>query len=196
MKIKAFVTLLTILPLITVYAQDTQEVQQAQAVEKSLINIQTGLFGAWAGYERGLSNTITIKAEAGIDAGFYYSFITDKTVFMAGPSVNIEPRWYYNIKKRTDKGRNTSNNGGNFVGLSLKYLPDWFTISNNENLNIADQLLIVPKWSIRRNIGNSHFNYEAGIGLGVQYAFLKQYGYYEDAIEPYLDFHVRIGYSF
>lgn len=167
------------------------------SVEKSMINIQTGLFGIWAGYEGGLSNTITLKTEAGLDAGFYYTYLTDEVVFMAGPSVNIEPRWYYNIKKRAAKGRNITHNGANFVGLSVKYLPDWFTVSSDDReYNIADQLLIIPKWSIRRNIGNSNFNYEAGVGLGIQYTFLKQYGYKENFTDAYLDLHVRIGYSF
>jgi len=188
--------------LFTFSASQAQETQETPAtvepggVEQSIGNAQAGLFGAWVSYEGRLSNTLAIRAEGGLDAGFYYTYLTKETVFMAGPSINLEPRWYYNIKKRAAKGRNTANNSANFIGLSVKYLPDWFTLSNDKFYNIADQVLIVPKWSIRRHIGSSNFNYEAGIGIGYQYVFLKQYGYLENASEAYMDLHVRVGYTF
>lgn len=196
-KIKPLLAIL-LAPIFSVYAQEATDEPGVtdSGVEKSIINVQTGILGVWASYEAGLSNTLALRAEAGLDAGFYYTYATRKTVFMAGPSVNIEPRWYYNINKRAAKDRNTSNNGANFLALSVRYLPDWFTLSNEKNYNIADQLFIVPKWSIRRNIGNSNFNYEAGIGLGYQHVFLKQYGYTEDDSKAYLDLHVRLGYTF
>lgn len=138
-----------------------------------------------------------MRSEIGLDAGYFKSYYSgNDDIFMAGPSVNVEPRWYYNLESRANKGRNTKNNAGNFVGLSFKYLPDWFTVSNDNNRNISDQILLIPKWSIRRNIGQSNFNYEAGAGLGYQYVFLKQYGYRENASEAYLDLHIRIGYTF
>lgn len=180
----------------TVVAQE----ENTATVEKSLFNVQVGTFGLFVNHEAGLTNTIALRTEVGLDAGFYVGQQTGNEVkFMAGPSINIEPRWYYNISKRAGKGRNTSNNAANFIGLSIKYIPDWFTLSNDhggrEN-NIADQIVILPKWSIRRNIGNSKFNYELGFGLGYQYVFLKQYGYRENNSQLYADIHARIGYAF
>lgn len=166
-------------------------------VEKSLFNIQTGFIGLWVSHEARLNNAIALKSEIGLDAGYFVGYQTNnKSVFMAGPSINLEPRWYYNMESRAAKGRNTANNASNFVGVSFKYLPDWFTLSNTDNYNIADQIIILPKWSIRHNLGRSNFNYEAGAGVGYQYTFLKQYGFRNNPSDIYVDFHLRFGYTF
>lgn len=174
---------------------------QEATVENSITGVQTGLLGLWVNNETRLSKQIALRTEVGLDAeiigGAYIDGLTydTGTSFYISPVITAEPRWYFNLDKRTRKGKSILNNSGNFLGLKMSYHPDWFVISNRENAKIADQINIIPKWGIKRSIGQ-HFNYEAGIGLGIRHIFLKQYGYAEDQDEAALDLHLRVGYTF
>jgi len=75
--------------------------------------------------------------------------------------------------------------------LNLTYNPDWFYIGGEDNLNIISTLAIVPKWGIKRTVGQ-HFTYEAGIGLG-GFIILNDY---ETDNNLALDLHLRLGYTF
>jgi hypothetical protein len=167
---------------------------QNNDVEKSIFNIQTGVLGTWINNEIKIANKFALRSEIGLDAGIFGGDINDNSGLFLTPVINLEPRFYYNINKRESK--NTSNNGANFLTTSISYHPDWFVISSNDNVDVYNQLSIIPKWGIRRNIANSNFNFEAGIGLGYRFYFLKQYGYSENDGEIALDLHLRIGYTF
>jgi len=184
MKLK--ITLLAITMLIA-----PKIMAQNESVEKSIWGVQIGTFGIWAHNESRLSNTITLRTELGFDAGFsIYDDSSDNTYIMA-PVLTLEPRWYYNIKKRNNKGKKTLNNSANFIALKTSYRPDWFTISNEDNASIPNQISIVPYWAIKRNLGK-HFTYETGFGIG----------YYWDLDSPNrfsgitAELHLRIGYTF
>ena len=111
------------------------------------------------------------------------------------PVITAEPRWYYNLAKRNRKGKNTINNSANFLTLRISYHPDWFTISNYDNVRVAEQISFIPEWGIKRTIG-SHFVYELGIGIGYRYYFLKQYGFLGNEGEVAANLHFRLGYGF
>jgi hypothetical protein len=161
---------------------------QNTGVEKSIYNVQTGFLGFWINNEYRLSNEISLRSEVGLDAGF--SSCSDcTTTYGLTPVLTLEPRWYYNITKRNSKNRG-ANNSANFLALNIKYLPDLFVISNNDYARVENQISIIPKWGIRRNIGYSNFNYEAGIGIG--YRFYLDENFSEKAA----DLHLRIGYTF
>ncbi len=159
------------------------------SVEKSIFGIQTGFLGAWIHNESRLSNQISLRSEVGLDLGINANSNDTKTVLI--PSFRIEPRWYYNLKKRAEKGRNISKNSGNFLALNLTYNPDWFYIGGEDNVEIIGILAIVPKWGIKRTVGN-HFTYEAGFGIGT-FIVLNDY---EVENNVAIDLHVRIGYTF
>lgn len=159
------------------------------SVEKSIFGVQTGILGFWAHNEFRLSNEIALRSEVGLDLGISANSNDTKTVLI--PSFRIEPRWYYNLKKRVEKGRNISKNSGNFLALNLTYNPDWFYIGGEKNVEIISILAIVPKWGIKRTIGK-HFTYEAGIGLG-GFIVLNDY---ETDNNIALDLHARLGYTF
>ncbi|MBE9489631.1 MAG: hypothetical protein IMY67_05005, partial [Bacteroidetes bacterium] len=93
------------------------------------------------------------------------------------------------------KGKNISKNSGNFIGLKISYNSDWFSISSGDDIRVADNIAIIPKWAMKRTLGE-HFTYEAGIGFGYRYYFLKQYGFVENDGEAALDLHIRFGYTF
>jgi hypothetical protein len=168
---------------------------QTASVEESTYGIQTGVLGIWAHNETKLSNQIALRAEIGMDAGFRGGSFYPKNRFLMTPVIRLEPRWYYNLNKRVSKSRNIIGNSGNFLTLQTSYTPNWFVISNYDNIEVADQVSIIPTWGIRRNIGN-HFTYETGIGIGYRYIFAKSVGYLANEGEVALNLHLRIGYRF
>lgn len=175
---------LTVL-LITTFAYS----QTKFSVEKSIFGIQTGILGAWVHNEFKLSNEISLRSEIGFDYGFNDNGYSQTSVLI--PSIRLEPRWYYNLEKRAKKGRKIFNNSGNFLALNMTYNPDWFYISNKDNLNIISTLAFVPKWGIKRTIGN-HFTYEAGFGIGT-FIVLNNYDVDNHVA---VDLHLRVGYTF
>jgi len=168
---------------------------QNASVEKSTYGIQTGLLGIWAHREVKLTNQIALRQEIGMDAGFWGGSFYPKNGYLMTPVITLEPRWYYNLNKRISKSRNIRGNSGNFLSFKTSYNPNWFVISNYDNIQIADQISIIPTWGIKRNIGN-HFTYETGIGIGYRYIFAKSAGYLENQSETALNLHLRLGYRF
>ena len=168
---------------------------QTTSVEQSTYGIQTGVLGIWAHNEAKLSNQIALRAEIGMDAEFYGGSSYLKNAFLMTPVIRLEPRWYYNLEKRVLKSKNIKGNSANFLTLQTSYRPNWFVISNYENVEVGDQISIIPTWGIKRNIGN-HFTYETGIGIGYRYIFAKSVGYLENLGEATLNLHLRIGYRF
>jgi hypothetical protein len=168
---------------------------QTASVENSTYGIQTGILGIWAHREVKLTNQIALREEIGMDGGFWGGSFYPKNGYLMTPVITLEPRWYYNLNKRISKSRNISGNSGNFLSIKTSYNPNWFVISNYDNIQIADQISIIPTWGIKRNVGN-HFTYETGIGIGYRYIFAKSVGYSENQSETALNLHLRLGYRF
>lgn len=168
---------------------------QTTSVEKSTSGIQIGVLGTWFHKEVRLSNKIALRGEIGLDGGIWGGSFYPKTGYLFTPSFKIEPRWYYNLDTRVSKEKNIKDNSANFLSIQTNFLPNWFTISNYENIEIVNQVSIIPTWGIKRNLGN-HFNYEAGIGIGYIHYFAKSAGYLEDFGETTGNLHLRIGYRF
>jgi hypothetical protein len=175
------------------------------SVEKSIFGIQTGFMGIWLNNETRLTNSLALRSEIGIENDFSVGDHYEGAGFILQPVLTLEPRHYYNLKKRNAKGKNTSHNSGNYLSLKTSYHPDWFVINLDENITKTADLAIVPTWGIKRQIGN-HLTYETGLGLGVRIVYLKP-DYYngnaqnvddspENQIQyvPYLN--LRIGYVF
>lgn len=185
---KTLLTLAFISLTLTVKSQNT-------SVEKSIFGIQTGSFGIWTNHETKLTQQTVLRSEIGLDSGIWGGDFYDEIGFLMTPVITVEPRWYYNLNERVNKSKRIDGNSGNFISIKTSYHPDWFVISNYDNVNIISDISIVPTWGIRRNIGK-HFNYETGIGLGYRYIFAKEAGYSENESEAALNLHLRIGYRF
>ncbi|SOC79674.1 hypothetical protein SAMN06296241_1206 [Salinimicrobium sediminis] len=168
---------------------------QDASVEQSTYGIQSGLLGLWFHNETALSSEIALRSELGFDTGFWAGSFYEKTGFLMAPVISLEPRWYYNLNKRQRKSRRTDGNSGNFLSLQTSYHPDWFVISNYEDIRIISDISIIPTWGIRRHLGD-HFTYETGIGVGYRYTFAKEAGYLENESDLALNLHLRIGYRF
>jgi hypothetical protein len=178
------------------FTQDNQnEISNSVSVEKSIFGAQIGFLGIWLHHEVRLSNKIALRSEIGLDTGLWWGEFYDKTGFVAGPVLTLEPRWYYNLNKRNRKGRPTNDNSGNFISIKTSYHPDWFVISNYQNVRIVSDISFVPTWGIRRNIGEK-FNFEAGIGLGYWTTVNNSNYWFSNLSGVAGNLHLRFGYKF
>ncbi len=168
---------------------------QVASVEKSIFNIQTGFLGVWLNNESKLSDKVALRSEIGFDAGYFMGSIYNKTGFFMTPVLTLEPRWYYNLKNRIAHSKKIKNNSGNFFAIKVSYNPDWFVISNYDGISILSQVSLIPKWGIRRNLGN-RFNFEGGGGVGYKYYFSEKADYISRENEAAVDLHLRIGFVF
>jgi len=165
---------------------------QQPSVEKSISGVQLGFMSAWVYHEIRLFDNITLRAEGGLGAGFWYQksfFDTNaNSGFVVRPIFAVEPRYYYNLNNRYQKQKKIDNNAANFVSLNVEVDPGWIIASNEKDLSASSNISLIPTWGIRRNLGK-HFNYELGVGVGYQYVF---------NIGGDLVFrpHLRIGYQF
>lgn len=169
---------------------------QNTSVEKSTFGVQTGVLGIWAYNEAKLSNTIALRTEIGFDFGIWETTYYDDydSPLILTPVIVVEPRFYYNIKKRSENSQRTDGNSGNFIAIKTSYHPELALFNTDDALVVSD-FAIIPTWGIRRNLGD-HFNYEAGIGVGYSYTFAERAGYLEDESGFELNMHLRIGYRF
>jgi len=186
-KKRLFFSILTLLPFL-LQAQQTPEVA---SVEKSIFGVQFSSVGFWANNETKLSNTIALRSEI----GFRITNIRlGNPIYRIGnepfiPLVLIlEPRYYYQIKKRYSQGLRIDNNTGYYLSLKIRHHAGWFMLSGSQPSNIE----IIPCIAFRENIGK-HFNYEIGGGMGYQHTFTsireeKEYWAFNIVL--------RIGYTF
>jgi hypothetical protein len=164
-------------------------------VEKSVFGVQTGFLGIWGHGEFRISNKFALRIEAGLDGSFWDGTMFEKTGFVLEPVITIEPRWYYNLAEREHKSKSVRRNSGNFISVKCSFQPDWFVISNDDYVNRSRDIVIIPTWGIRRNMGK-HFNYEAGFGVGYQYIFDSQTGGPENEGSVAYNVLLRAGFNF
>jgi hypothetical protein len=164
---------------------------QEASVEKSIFGIQTGLIGGWIYNETKLSNLWVLRSEIGVrlTASVGSGKIENTYIF---PEGSIEPRFYYNLNKRSRKGKGTAFNSGNYISTRLAYSSSELLYSSF-GFKERDQIItLIPTWGMRRNLGK-HFNYEIGGGIGISRTTRRNRGSFFD--EAY-DLQVRIGYQF
>ncbi len=132
----------------------------------SLTKLDLGLQGVGFSYEPRISKKITIDLSAGAGGGYNVSedgvdykwnFLQPALYFM------VTPKFYYNRKKRIEKGKKFQNNSGNYFGVRLKY-----TTGNNSsdyNYHVRPAGLVNVHWGIQRPLSNKWIlNAHAGAG--------------------------------
>ncbi len=148
----------------TVFAQQSPKTT-------NLFKAEAGLQGIGLGYEQKLGNKWTIDFSAGAGGGYEVS--EDKLVYqwnLLQPSlyITLTPKYYYNIKKRAEAGKDTEFNSANYVGLRLKYT----SASSAPNDMLMDAFLINAHWGLQRNFGNKWiFNGHIGAGYAYDHDF-------------------------
>lgn len=194
---KIITTLLLSFSLLS-YAQTDSETKNENtntSVAKSLFGVQIGLLGAWVYNELKLSDKIVLRSELGLQTFIYSDSVIDETHTFLNPEITLEPRCYYNLNKRNTKGKNISDNSGNYISLRSAYYPDSFKIGNTENFDFVPELHIVPTWGMKRNLGKN-FNYELAVGLGYRKVFEKHNLINNNNEDVAYNLQARIGYKF
>lgn len=164
---------------------------QITTVEKSITGAQIGLFGLDVYNEAKFADKVALRSEASLFPAIWGGDMYAKTGFAFYPAISLQPKYYYNIAKRAENGKNTKNNSANYLGLQVRYIPNWFVISNDKNLSLTNQINFIPTFGIRRNFAEN-FNYEfkAGFGYGTTI------GNDKNLSGGILDLSIKIGYDF
>lgn len=164
-------------------------------VTKSMFGIQVGTLGTWVYNESRLSNKIALRSELGLQTFTSTDLSTKKTYNFLTPEIVLEPRYYYNLEKRSSKGKSIERNSGNYFSLRSSYFPDLFKIGSNGGFKFIPELNIIPTWGMKRNLG-THFNYELGGGLGYRKVFETSRNQNKSNEDAVFYLHARIGYTF
>lgn len=157
----------------------------AQEVEKSLWQAQLGLLGGWVNNELGVVNNVVLRSEVGLIRPFPLNDLATNHAFV--PVFTLEPRWYYSLRKRSEKGRKTAYNSGNFVSLSTSYNTPKAIIGGHDGFGADRKITVSTLWGIRRSFGR-YLNVEAATGLRF---YLMETGGARNW--PTLDLSLRIG---
>lgn len=167
----------------------SQSTKQKPSVEKSFFGVQAGLFGIYAYNESKLSNNIALRTEAGMSMGIWGGTFYPKTGILFTPTLSVEPRYYYNLKRRVKKGKSIANNSANYFSLKTNYNPNLFVISNYDNISVNNHITIIPSYGFKRNLGKKlEYEFTAGYGYGYDFDLKDSAGV--------VNLGFRIGYRF
>ena len=171
--------------------------------EKSIFGIQTGLIGLWVHHEARILDDVFLRSEVGLDmVDFFRSDVYPSRPEVAvggpffAPTIALEPRWYYNKKRRLQQNRSITKNSANFIALETKYYPDFFLLTGApQGTRLAEQLAICPRWGLKRTF-SEHFTYELGVGYKIYYLLRDSDRARVNNAEGFLNAHVKFGYTF
>lgn len=165
------------------------QIASAQSIEaaaglSTLTKLDFGLQGIGFTYEPRISKKITADLSVGAGGGYDIGEgHIDYRLEMLHPAFyfSLTPKYFYNQSSRTAKGKTTSLNSGNYVGLRLKYV----TANINVNDLTRNSVLTNIHWGIQRAIANKWtINSHAGIG------YAQDVDYNFGTIYPVLDFKI------
>ncbi len=104
-------------------------------------------------YEKGIAENATLSIEA--ITGFNLRGCTGcETEFGVYPSIRGQYRYYYNMGRRLDKGKNISGNSGNYVGGLLLYQNGNAVIGN---LDANSLVSLGPVYGLQRTYRRGFF---------------------------------------
>ncbi len=181
------VILLAAVALMTTISANTQTPTRPSA--EATQSIQLSLMGLHYAYELPLARRMTLTGRVGADVGIAVDgnlFGNNRTTWMAAPTIDIEPRYYYGLDRRAAHGRSTYGNAGSFLTLCVKnMIPGW---SSDKGTKPVGATFIAPMWGLRRMWGEHWlFEFTAGASFGI--GWKGEYGWTPHAS-------VRFGHSF
>lgn len=151
--------------LLLIFLTITLSSLHAQSPEVSITDMPTasaGISGAWLSYEKGIRPTISIIPHIGM-IGFF-DLATDnegQRTFNPNATAGLELRNYYNLRRRTTKGKNTALNSANFFAIHVEHR---WRLSPTPQDFMGNALVILPYWGIRRSL-SSRMYLEGTLGL-------------------------------
>lgn len=124
-----------------------------------------------AEYELSLSERTTLDLYAGI--GYAYRKVFDESHFAIFPEVMAQYRYYYNLDKRLEKGKNVDNNSGNYLTAVAVISGGDPIIGDLSSVNGAS-VILGPAWGLQRVYWN-HLKLNLNLGLGYGFNEVDSY---------------------
>ena len=142
--------------------------------------IDLGLRGIGFTYEPRINNAMTIDLSTGIGGGYNIAegFI-EYQLLKPALYISVTPKYFYNLKKRINKGNTILYNSGNYIGARLTLNTPLY----NKTDIIRNSILTNIHWGIQRAIGNK-WSLNAHIGVGYAHDIDYDFG----TIYPTIDF--------
>ena len=144
---------------------------QEASIEKSVWGIQALMLPLSVYNETKLTNSLALRSE--LAWGFSWSggsYLDNANKWAVIPYLSIEPRYYLNLNRRSQKGKRIDGNSGNYLSLYTCFQPGFGITSGNVDLFPATY--IIPTYGLRRNMGK-RFNFEVAFGVGYGWEFEK-----------------------
>lgn len=123
-------------------------------------------------FEKGLFPNTTFCIDANLSLGFSLRSSNSAPensnfILLTSPFLRGQYRYYYNLEKRKIKGKNISNNSGNFIAINSSYY--FRAINNNEFAHAYDGLTLGGIWGFQKTY-SGNFNMSANAGLGYNFS--------------------------
>jgi hypothetical protein len=160
-----------------------------------------GILVCGIGYEQKIGKKWSNKTSLGIGADadlFNYNF--------TGISISIgdDIRYYYNLSRRENLGRNTNGFSGNYLSLGSNFGVGsiYFTENFNDNTSISHGSTVESAlnfgYGLQRRIGNiGYFNASLGVSYILSYSgIFSGSEYYHSSLETYLFPFAGLGFGF
>ncbi len=172
---------------------------QEVSVEKSIWGTQLIILPLSVYNESKLTNEIALRSE--LSWGFSWSgggYFDSSTRWAVIPYLILEPRYYYNLNRRNQKGKRIDGNSGNYLSIFSCFQPGIGFKSDNVRINPG--IYFIPMYGLKRNIGQ-RFNFEAAFGVGYGWGFEKYTDFYGESYRHtasgvLTNFRLAIGYMF
>lgn len=126
--------------------------------------VSTGLAIA---YEQKLgASAFSIQLEGALD----YTYLSNRSYYALEGA--LEPRYYYNLRRRIAEGKTANNLSANYVTLRLSRL----TVFNGETDTSESNLFVTPAWGFQRRIfRHGIVGYQVGPMLGSDFRIRSEF---------------------
>lgn len=156
----------TILVIALLFCTLSIKAQQAgPKVKRSLLSAY--ILPLKIAYEQGIGDKYTTEISAGLTG--FTEIRENNVAFVVAPVIRGDFKYFYNLEKRWEKGKNVDLNSGNFWGFATRYTFQPIGDKNNYREIEGGALFIAPMWGIQRNYP-SHLSIGLNLGYGVAIA--------------------------
>jgi len=116
-------------------------------------------------YEVSVSNKSTIDAVLGMGFGYHDASYLENPEYGIYPEFETQYRYFYNLDKRMEKGKKTSENSGNYLA-AVGVIASGDPIIGDMQLDNDYSGFVGPAWGLQR-VYNSNFKLNLTLGLGL-----------------------------
>ncbi|ULQ50865.1 hypothetical protein [Flavihumibacter fluvii] len=161
---------------------------QAQSVDNTTLSqvVRVNILNPGLSYELPVSRMQTLLMAGGLNTSFGVGFSSSlgTSAFISFvPGVNAQYRFYYNARKRHEKGKRTAMNSLNYIAPAYEVLFSAYNVDEDaidEESHVRPIHTIGAVWGIQRNY-KTRFSLDLSLGIGYQIAESTYY----DAVDQY-----------